>query len=54
VRSLCETQKVLVFNGLSARSWGIPTVPWDGSAHDTDLRGLMMRIGCYRVMLPST
>ena len=53
VRTLCATQRLLVFNGLSARSWGVPTVPWDGSAHDTDLRGLMMRLGCYRVMLPS-
>ncbi len=53
VRTLCATQRLLVFNGLSARSWSVPTVPWDGSAHDTDLRGLMMRLGCYRVMLPS-
>jgi len=53
VRDLCATKKVLVFNGRSARSWGIPTISWDGDPHATEMRGLMMSIGCYRVMLPS-
>jgi hypothetical protein len=51
VRDLCATKKVLVFNGRSATSWGVPTAPWDGDPHAADLRRLMMSLGCYRIML---
>jgi len=52
VRQLCATKKVLVFNGQSARAWGIPTVPWQGSLYSARLRRLMAKLGCYRVMTP--
>jgi hypothetical protein len=52
VRQLCASQRVVVFNGVSAKAWGIPTVPWRGSTTAAQLRALMQEIGCYRVMLP--
>jgi hypothetical protein len=50
VRQLCASQRVLVFNGQSARDWGVPVVPWNGSLYAARMRGLMLRLGCYHVM----
>jgi hypothetical protein len=50
VRRLCATQRVLVFNGQSARAWGLDTVPWRGSPYAAQLRALMKELGCYRVI----
>ena len=52
VRQLCASQRVLVFNGASAKAWRVDTVPWHGSTTAAQLRGLMQGLGCYRVMLP--
>jgi hypothetical protein len=50
VRQLCATKHVLVFNGQSAKAWGVVTVPWNGSLESAHLRRLMMSLGCYRLM----
>ncbi len=50
VRQLCATKRVLVFNGESARDWGVDTVPWRGSPYSAELRRLMISLDCYRVM----
>jgi hypothetical protein len=50
VRQLCATQRVLVFNGASAKAWGVDIVPWRGSLVAAHERQLMASVGCYRVM----
>ena len=50
VRRLCATRRLVVFNGQSAKAWGVDTVPWHGSLYAAHLRQLMMSLGCYRVM----
>jgi hypothetical protein len=47
---ICATQRVLVFNGDSAKAWGVPTVPWRGNPHSAAIRRIMQHLGCYRVM----
>ena len=50
VRQLCASQRVLVFDGDSAKAWGIDTVPWNGSTYAAHVRALMQSLGCYRAM----
>jgi hypothetical protein len=49
-RQLCATQRLVVFNGQSAKAWGVDTVPWNGSLYAAHIRQLMIGLGCYRVM----
>ena len=50
MRRLCASQSVLVFNGQSAKAWGVFAVPWRGSPYAAHERQLMISLGCYRVM----
>ena len=50
MRKVCATQRVLVFNGQSAKAWGVFAVPWHGSLYAAHERALMISLGCYRVM----
>jgi hypothetical protein len=51
VRRLCATQRILVFNGQSAKAWGLATVPWHGSLYAAHERQTMISLGCYHPML---
>jgi hypothetical protein len=50
MRQLCATQRVVVFNGQSAKASGLFAVPWHGSLYAARERALMISLGCYRVM----
>ena len=44
-RQLCATQRLVVFNGQSAKAWGVDTVPWNGSLYAAHIRAADDRPG---------
>jgi hypothetical protein len=50
VRQLCATHSVAVFNGCSAQSYGVDTVPWRSPGRLAQLRKVMASLKCGQVM----